>query len=259
MNDVPLLLIHGYPFDHTMWFSTIAALGTHARVIAPDLPGFGKAPVSIDRPASLEIYAQNLARELAELPHEKVVVAGMSMGGYVALAFAELFPEKLCGLGLISSQAGADSPEIKQGRKESITRIRAQGVQVVTEALVPKMFSDRAAPDLHEYVVKGASKAGVEGLSWALEAMARRPDRGVFLKSLTCPVLLVHGSEDRIVPIAKAREMAEECRKPLFIEVRGAGHATPLEAPDHVATGLMRLMEACRNRLSSESKEPLQT
>jgi pimeloyl-ACP methyl ester carboxylesterase len=254
MKDVPLLLIHGYPFDHTMWFSTIATLGTSARVIVPDLPGFGRNPVAAHHSPSLEYYADLLAGELAAIPHEKVVVAGMSMGGYVALAFAEKFPERLCGLGLISSQAGADTPEIKHGRKESISKIRANGVSGVAETLIPKMFAEKSNPDLHRYAIEGAAKAGIDGLTWALEAMARRPDRTAFVKSLSCPVLVLHGSEDRIVPFAKARELAEACQKPIFVEVHGAGHATPLEAPDQVAGGLIRLMGTCRATLPKNAE-----
>src|SRR6187401_3163386 len=111
MADIPVVLIHGYPFDHTMWFSTIAALGNKARVIAPDLPGFGRNPVLRNKSPSLEYLADFISGELVRAGYEKAVVAGMSMGGYVALAFAEKYPGKLCGFGLISSQTADDSAE----------------------------------------------------------------------------------------------------------------------------------------------------
>src|SRR5687768_10087170 len=245
MPDIPVVLIHGYPFDHTMWFSTIAALGTKARVIAPDLPGFGRNPVLRNKSPGLEHYADFLVGELARTGYEKAVVVGMSMGGYVALAFAEKYPDKLCGLGLISSQTAADSPDTKKARAETVKKIRSNGVSVVNDTIVPKMFSDGAPADLRRYPIEGAEKAGVDGLCWALEAMARRPDRTAILKSTDVPVLIVHGVEDKIVPNAKARALAEECRKAIFLEVPRAGHATPLEAPDAVAGGLMRLLEVC--------------
>ncbi|HEX7859073.1 MAG TPA: alpha/beta hydrolase [Verrucomicrobiae bacterium] len=247
MKDIPLLLIHGYPFDHTLWFATIASLGSKAKVIVPDLPGFGKEPPLREAKPSMEAYADFLARALDDQKTEKVAVAGMSMGGYVALAFAEKFPQRTACLGLISTQAAPDSPDAKQARVEIIEKIRAKGPGIAAETILPKMFSDArpANPDLQNYPTEGAQKAGADGLSWALRAMAARPDRTEFLHSFNHPVLVVHGSEDKIIPFTKARAMAENCLKPIFIEVPGAGHATPLENPDAVANGLVRLLAAC--------------
>lgn len=246
MKDIPLLLIHGYPFDRTMWYSTIASLGSNARVIAPDLPGFGKNFAPGNSKPSLEFYADFIAGELQDDGNERVVAAGMSMGGYVALAFAEKYPNLVCGLGLISTQSAADTPEVKEGRRKSIEKIRETGVQVVIDTLVPKMFSDRASAAMRDYPKEGATKAGVDGLCWALEAMATRPDRTKFLKSLSYPVLVLHGTEDKIVPFEKARDLAADCQKPIFVEVPGAGHATPLEAPEKVAAGLVALLQAVK-------------
>jgi pimeloyl-ACP methyl ester carboxylesterase len=256
MKDIPLLLIHGYPFDHSLWFSTIASLGSKAKVIAPDLPGFGKEPVLKDKKPSLEAYADFLLTHLADNGMEKVAVVGMSMGGYVALAFAEKHPSRVACLGLVSTQAAADSAETKQARKEMILKIREGGPTVASQAILPKLFADQYAanPDLRQYAERGAERAGRDGLAWALEAMAARPDRARFLSSLECPVLIFHGSEDKIVPITKARAAAELCQKPIFIESSGSGHATPLEVPDQVANGLVRLIKACQECLSRENK-----
>jgi pimeloyl-ACP methyl ester carboxylesterase len=110
------------------------------------------------------------------------------------------------------------------------------------------MFSDEKGkkPELKQYPIDGAAAAGVEGLSWALEAMAKRRDRNEFIQSVTYPVLVVHGSEDKIVPSARARQLAESLRDPIFVELRGVGHASPLEAPDQVAAALARLVHKVR-------------
>ena len=254
MKEMPLVLVHGFPFDHTMWFSTIASLGSKAKVLAPDLPGFGKTPLLSDETPSMEAYAEFLARQLDENKFENAAIAGMSMGGYVALAFAEKYPDRVAGLGLISSQAAADSEETRQARKEMIKNIKAKGTTAVTETIVPKMFSDAAGanPELTKYPQQGAENAGREGLVWAVQAMAARRDRINVLGELNCPVLIVHGTEDKIVPIAKVRTMAEVCHKPMFVEIEGAGHATPLEAPDQVANGLGRLVKAGRDFAGAE-------
>lgn len=258
MSAIPVVLIHGYPFDHTMWFSTIAVLGSKARVIAPDLPGFGRNPVLRDQTPALEEYADFIAEELARNSYDKALIAGMSMGGYVALAFAERYPDKLYGLGLISSQAAADSPEAKTARAETIKKIRAKGVSVVNETILPKLFADKASDELKRYPIEGAEKAGVEGLCWALEAMAKRPDRTAVLKALTIPVLIVHGAHDKIIPNSRARALAEDHNNAIFVDVPAAGHATPLEAPDAVAGGIVRLLNICRP-FESEQPAPAET
>lgn len=251
MKEIPLLLIHGYPFDHTMWFSTIASLGSKAKVIAPDLPGFGKATVLHEAEPSMEAYADFLAAYLDEQKQNVVSIVGMSMGGYVALAFAERFPNRVASLGLISSQPGADTPEAKQARQEMIAKITDKGPAVAADAILPKMFSDERSsdPDLVKYPREGADSAGRDGLIWALQSMAARPDRSHLLSTLQCPVLVLHGSADKIVPIAKARAASELCQKPIFVEIRGAGHATPLEAPDQVANALVQLLKAGKEAL----------
>jgi pimeloyl-ACP methyl ester carboxylesterase len=246
MKACPLILVHGYPFDHTMWYSTIASLGCQARVIPPDLPGFGKNPPLLDSDPILKSYADFLAGLLDENNIPQAVVAGMSMGGYVALAFAEKYPKRLAGLGLISTQASADTPEARKGRREMIEKIKTKGPRAAVEAMLPKAFAkaEPANPELKSYLETGADRAGVEGLCWALEAMSKRPDRSALIKELYLPVLVVHGTEDQIVPVNKARDLVELCQKPIMVEIRNAGHATPLEAPDQVATGLARLMKA---------------
>jgi 3-oxoadipate enol-lactonase len=255
MKEPPLLLIHGYPFNHTMWFSTIASLGANARVIAPDLPGFGKNPVRNEEKPSMRAYADYLARHLDENQQEHAIVAGMSMGGYVALAFAQKYPDRVLGLGLVSSQAAADSPEAKQARYEMIKKIGANGASVASEAILPKIFSAERGkkPELKQYPIEGAADAGVEGLCWALEAMAKRQDRTEFLQSLRIPVLIVHGSEDKILPGTKARQLAENCKHPILVELPGVGHASPLEAPDQVAAALARLVHKVREEIARDA------
>ena len=248
MKDIPLVLIHGYPFDHTLWFSTVASLGANARVLAPDLPGFGRTELPADKKPSMEAMARSVAMLLNDAGKEKAVVAGMSMGGYVALAFAEKYRERLAGLALVSSQTAADSAEAKQLRQETIQRIRAEGVNGAVEAMLPKMFSPEKFKDseLVAYPKRAAQAAGPDGLCWALQAMADRPDRTRLARELSVPVLVVHGAEDKIVPCARARMLAESCQDPIYVEIAGAGHATPLEAPDQVAAALARLMKRVR-------------
>jgi pimeloyl-ACP methyl ester carboxylesterase len=247
MKNYPLVLIHGYPFDHTMWYGVIAALGSGVRVYAPDLRGFGgnEGAVWNSKP-SLEVMADDIAALLDSSRCEKAVIAGMSMGGYVALAFAERHRAKVAALGLVSSQAAADSDESRTARKTMIAKVKAGGPRVAAEALLPKLFAESNARNVvcQEFAIAGAAQAGVSGICGALEAMAARPDRTEVLKSLEVPILIVHGLEDKLIPVEAARNLAQGLGPNSFAPIRGAGHATPIEAPDAVAQALLRLVKS---------------
>lgn len=249
MKDLPLVLVHGYPFDHTMWFSTIASLGSQARVLCPDLPGFGKEPVLAKKP-SMDAYADWLAELARREGFSQVVIAGMSMGGYTALAFAERHPGMTAGLGLISSQTAADTGQAKEARKGMIERLSKEGSSAAAEAVIPKLFGPKCAgnPDFLKYPREGANRAGIDGLAWALKAMAARPDRTRLAQRLDAPVLVLHGLEDQIVPAGKARALAETCKEPILVELPETGHASPIEQPDRVASALARLMAKAHGR-----------
>ena len=137
---LPLVLIHGYPLDHTMWFGVIAALGAGVRTIAPDLRGFGKAGPPSGEP-SLDEMAQDIIGVLDRENIPRAVFAGMSMGGYIALAIAEMARERVGGLALIDSQTYADTDEARASRREMIAKVHAEGPLVAAHATIPKMFA----------------------------------------------------------------------------------------------------------------------
>lgn len=252
---LPLVLIHGYPLDHTMWFGVIAALGGGVRTIAPDLRGFGKSgPLPEGEPA-IEAYARDILRQLEQDNIARVVIAGMSMGGYVALAMAEIAREKVAGLALVNSQCYADADEARKGRREMIQKVRAAGPSVAAQAMMPKMFAAARTgnPDFQRFIIQGADAAGVEGITWALEAMARRPDRSHILTDAVFPTLVLHSDEDQIIPVDKARKMSELNPQTHFVTVKGAGHAAAIEAPDDVANTLRKFLGICSR--SSEGRE----
>lgn len=245
-NLLPLVLIHGYPLDHTMWFGVIAALGGGVRASAPDLRGFGKAEPLEGEP-SIDAFANDIISQLGREGIDRAVIAGMSMGGYVALALAEKAREKVAGLALVNSQSFADTEEARAGRREMIKKVRAEGVSAATDAILPKMFTPARAknPDFQRFVVEGANAAGVDTICWALEAMARRPDRSHILEDGEIPTLVLHGAEDQLIPAEKARKMAALNAKTHFVALKNAGHGAAMETPDEVATNLRKFMEIC--------------
>ena len=239
----PLVLIHGYPFDHSLWNAVRKELAGKVKVIAPDLPGFGGTKVLKSEP-SMDHYADFIAELLDKENITAAVVAGMSMGGYVALSFAENYPDRLAGLALVATQAAADTDEARKARAAMIEKVNKDGPGVAADAITPKLFAEKNLPDeeLEKVPQEGAAMAGVEGISWALKAMAARPDRAFVLKNLECPALILHGAEDKIVPCERAQQMAHETNGGEFFEIKGSGHALPLEAPKVVAEKLLALV-----------------
>ena len=246
MPVLPLVLIHGYPLDRSMWYGVIAALGSGVRVIAPDLRGFGKAAPAEGEP-EIEAMAEDVLQLLMAEKIERAVIAGMSMGGYVALALADMDSSRVGGLALVNSQVYADTDETRASRREMIKIIRAEGPGAAAQAAIPKLFAPARAsdPDFQRFAIEGADKAGVGGLTWALEAMARRPDRSLVIADAEYPVLILHSTEDRFIPLEKAQQMATLNPEAHLKVINGAGHCAAIEAPDEVASTLRKFLELC--------------
>jgi len=144
-----LVLLHGYPFERTLWHGVEERLGPHIFPVTLDLPGFGDEPASSGEP-SLEVMAQHVIQFLQKSHIRRAVVGGFSMGGYVALALAELRPDLLAGLALINTQAAADSEETRQARRALIAKLRREGPEAAAEAAIPRMF---AGPRAERFVL----------------------------------------------------------------------------------------------------------
>ena len=235
----PLVLLHGYPLDHTIWEPVLPLLENDFDLILPDLRGFGES----EAPATeygMADFAADLAGLLDRLGITKAAVVGHSMGGYVALAFARLYPQRMLGLGLVASQALADPPEKKAGRYQEAEHILAHGVNEVAEGMSVKLTSNpRLQAALKELILRQRP----EGLAGALRAMAERQDSTAILPGFDFPVAIVHGLADGLVPIERARLVQAAVKKGHLTEVENAGHMPMMEAPQVTAAALKRLLE----------------
>ncbi len=236
-NGKPLLLIHGFPFDHTTWNGIVPLLENDFDLILPDLRGFG-ASSSLGTVYQISDMAKDLAGLLEHLGIEKAVVAGHSMGGYVSLAFAKDYPNQVGGLALISSQAAADTPERKEGRYKTAQEVEEKGVGVVAEAMTPKLSANAEVQKTVRELIQKQGKAGVIG---ALKAMAKREDSIPLLTSFNFPVVLVHGDADALIPLEKSGEMKEILPTSHLVVLPGAGHMPMLEFPKETAEAVILL------------------
>lgn len=238
-KGTPLVLLHGYPLDHTIWNEVVPFLEDEFDLIVPDLRGFGQS-TTVDTPYTMDSIAADIAGLLNHLGVEKAASAGHSMGGYVALTFARFYPARVLGLGLISSQLLADPPDRKEGRYATAAQVAEQGTVGVVEAMTPKLSTDERVQAVVRGIMEKQPAAGVIG---ALKAMAERPDSTELLATFKFPVLVLHGDADALIPVERAREVKTELPGAELVVLPGVGHMPMLDAPEATAAALRKLAE----------------
>jgi pimeloyl-ACP methyl ester carboxylesterase len=243
-QGTPLVLIHGYPLDHTIWHDVAPVLADQFDLVMPDLRGFGASEIA-EADQSILDYASDIAGMLDQLRIRQAIIAGHSMGGYVALAFAREFSLRTAGLALIASQTRADSPERKESRIASARQVMSEGVGSVVDEMTPLLSPD---PRVRGFVRELISRQSALAVSCALRAMADRPDSKDTLRASRFPVVLIHGTDDSLIPIDRSREMKAILVTASYVEIPGAGHMPMMEAPELVAKALKTLRtDAPRN------------
>lgn len=229
-----VLLIHGHPFDHTMWRPQIDALARTHRVIAPDLRGYGRTTV-VAGVTLLEEFARDLAALLDALGIETASVVGLSMGGQIAMAFVQLFPARVTALVLADTFAQLDRPEQRTGRFETADRIVREGMEEYAAELLPKMIAPASAqrdPAIAEHVSRMMRGTNPAGAAAALRGRALRQDYIPLLPSIDVPTLVVVGSEDEFTPVADAERMHAHLPDASVVVIEGCGHMPNLERAD---------------------------
>ena len=231
-SGMPVLFVHGFPHDRTLWTPQLQGMTAQARVLAVDLRGFGET--SVAPPFSMDQYADDLVGFMNTLHLDRAVVAGLSMGGYVAFAMWRRHPNRIRGLVLANTRAGADSEEARQKRRHLMTVAREEGSVAIADAMLTGMLgkTTRARrPDIVNEVHRMISSAPVDGVIGALQAMIDRPDSNETLETIDVPVLVVAGDEDAIIPIEEVRSMQAATRGSSLEVIAGAGHLSNLERP----------------------------
>lgn len=228
-----VVFLHGYPHDRTLWVSQLGALAVPSRTLACDLRGFGE---SGGRASSVDDYAADVGAWLRGLGIEKAVVAGLSMGGYVALALWRAYPSLIRGLVLCDTKAKPDDDPGKAKRNEQIAMVRARGSEALADQLIAGMVGKTTRdqrPEVAERVHAMIARAPVEGIIGALTAMRDRPDSTPTLATIDVPTLIVVGDEDVLTPPTESKAMNAAIPKSELSVIQGAGHLSNLERPAH--------------------------
>lgn len=230
----PLLLVHGFPLDHTMWREQVRHFRGTRRVIAPDLRGFGDSDVTPGT-VTMQRHADDLAHLLDALRvKEPVCLCGLSMGGYIAWQFAQLHRGKLGSLILCDTKAGADDEAGRKTREQVATRVLKQGPDFIATSMPEKLFSKKTLSDRGAIVTEIQTvirRTKPEGIAAAARGMAARPDVTSLLPSLDVPTLVICGEEDAITPAEGMQKMAAAIPGAQYVAIAGAGHMAPLEDP----------------------------
>lgn len=241
----PLVLLHGFPLDNRVWDAQRADLSSRWRVVAPDLRGFGQS-ASADTDFTIESFADDVHALLASTGALPCVLGGLSMGGYVALAYARKYPADLRGLVLVDTKAEADTAEAKAGREKMADLARTAGAKAVADQMMPKMLAPdtpEERPEVAERLREIMESCPPATIARALRAMRDRPDRTAELSSVRVPALVVVGEADAITPVAQAEAMRNQLPDATVAVIRGAGHMTPMEQPGQVNEALREFME----------------
>jgi len=233
-RGVPLVLVHGFPLDHTMWSGQIDALAEDCRVIAPDLRGFGASDVT-EGTVTMAQFADDLAGLLDALEiGEPVVLCGLSMGGYVAFEFWRRHGSRLKALVLCDTRAASDSPDAAAGRLKTAETVMAEGPSSLVEAMLPKLFAEttrKRHPELIDSVRKVMLSTDPRAVAAAARGMVERADATAMLAKIACPTLVVVGRHDVISPPDEMRAIQAAIPEARLVEIDGAGHMSPLENP----------------------------
>ena len=244
---IPVALLHGFPHNRALWAPQMGALVDRARCIAPDLRGFGES--SKHGPFTIDQFADDVALLLRGLGIERAVVAGVSMGGYVAFAMWRRHPSLVRALVLADTRAGADSDEARAKRAELIDAARTRGSGAVADLQITGMLgrTTRAnRPALIDQVHRMLESAGVDGIVGALEAMMARDDSTATLATIDVPTLVVVGQEDVLTPVREAELLHEGIRGSRLEVIEHAGHLSNLERPaafNHVLSEFLAALD----------------
>jgi 3-oxoadipate enol-lactonase len=242
----PVVLLHGYPFNRSLWTEQVSALSNSYRVITPDLRGLGESDAKSGA-ATMNRMAQDVAELLDQLEISRAVVGGLSMGGYVALAFYKQFPSRVRALILADTRAQADTEEGKQTRFQQAEKALAEGMAGIADSMLPKLLTPETVskrPEVVKRVRDMMLKTKPEGAAGALLGMAERDDQTPLLSQIACPALILVGREDPITPVQDSENMHREIAGSRLVVIDNAAHVSNLERTEQFNDEMVQFLNS---------------
>ncbi len=244
----PLVLLHAFPLNGRMFESQMAAFSGSHRVVAPDYPGFGRSPRTPAQP-DVRYYAEGLRGLLDRLHLERVILGGVSLGGYVAFECMRLFPERVSALVLANTRAEPDSEEMRETRKEMALSVAREGVGVLVDLQMERLLTPDTLQNDEELVERVRAmifENSPDGTVAALGAMRERPDSTPLLGEIGVPTLVVGGEDDGISPPEIMGALAAKIPGARHVTIPQTGHLSNLEAPEEFNAALSDFLKSIR-------------
>jgi 3-oxoadipate enol-lactonase len=250
-GDPPIVLLHAFPLSSAMWAPQLPALSASHRVIAPDLKGFGESDLPNYLGAyTMEGYVLELIALLEHLGLDRVVLGGISLGGYLAFNLLRARPDLIAALVLADTKPGADTPEVFKRRSDQQALAARGSKQTLVKALLPTLIGRTTLggrPELVELLGQMMMKTSAGGYRGALEAMKFRPDSTDLLAGIKVPTLVLVGEEDGPVPPDSVREWQEQVPGSRLIVLPHAGHLSNLESPDAFTAAIVEFLDTLQD------------
>lgn len=243
---VPVIFLHAFPLNQTMWNDQVEALREHCRTITLDLRGLGNSDSS-EGASSVDQMAGDVRTLMTALDIDRAILVGLSMGGYVSLAFYQNYPEAVRALVLADTRAGADTPEARERRLKSAETVEREGSRAIASDMIPLLLGHTtltSRPQVVDRVRAMIEANSPRGIAAAQRAMAGRRDSTSLLSIIDCPVMVIVGNEDTLTSVAEAKSLAQGIPGARLVIVEGSGHLTNLEQPEVFAALVSEFVES---------------
>jgi 3-oxoadipate enol-lactonase len=245
-GSTPVIFLHGYPFDKTMWEGQIKALKSTNRLIACDIRGFGKS-ADEESLLSIDLFGDDLITFMDKLDLNKVIICGLSMGGFIALNAYGRFPDRFEALILCDTQCIADTPEVRRKRYQVMEEIAVDGVKNFNEGFIESVFHEDSLADKVDLVEKLRSVVFSNSqhiIIMGLTALAERSETCSILSEIVIPTLIICGREDEVTPLSQSQFMNANIEGSVLHVIDNAGHVSNLEQPDAFNSILLDFLSA---------------
>lgn len=239
-SGTAVLLLHAFPLNNTMWSPQVAALSNRFRVIAPDMRGFGESlPAS---PWTMGEMADDLNEFLNQLGIASCAVAGVSIGGYIALTFWSKYPDRISHLVHSNSRARADNDAEKATRNDMIAALEKSGAAILSDRMLPRLLQPNPAPDVARQVRIMIEQANAPAAIYAVTAMRDRADFSRMVQRIACPMMVITGTNDVIIRAEDSKAVADSVPGARFVEIANSGHLSNLENPEAFNAALLSFL-----------------
>lgn len=243
-KNKPLLFVHGFPYDHTMWKKQIEKFSKSYYCIAYDIRGLGQSPAGHGQ-HTMEMFVDDLESIINDLKLNKPILCGLSMGGYISLRALERMQEKFSAVVLCDTRSEADNNEGKLKRAAGIKRISTEGLAPFVKDFITNCFGDFFKQNKREElekIIQDSSKFDPLGVKGSLLAMLSRTDTTLSLDKINLPTLVICGEQDALTPPAVMKVMFHKIPNAEFVEIKNAGHMTPIENPEEVNVAISNFL-----------------